>query len=362
MRSLTENTVSHSKPFAVSGVHAGQLLASVTALWAFAETALGGILHALKIPFTGIFVGGAAIIFISLIGWLRPKPGVILRSTVIVVLVKLAVSPHAPFMASIAVLLQGLLGELYFSVVGSQKLAVYLLAFSAMLLSALQKLLVLTIIFGETFWESINIFGAYILTQFFIETKSSDVYVSEFLIILYLALHLIAAGVIGYFAAQLPGSLLKSGNRAKVDRLYKRYRNREEGAALPGKRKKKRSVIVYALILSVVMLAATYALPGFSDGIVEEMAVMLIRAVAVLFLLYALIGPLLSKGIKYLLRKKQHQYASDVTDIFERLVTIRKLAGFLWKETDALRGISRMKEFLSLLTLVVLLAPEEEHA
>ncbi len=36
-------------------------------LWAFSESALGGMLHALRIPLTGLFVGGSAVIFISLI-------------------------------------------------------------------------------------------------------------------------------------------------------------------------------------------------------------------------------------------------------------------------------------------------------
>ena len=39
----------------------------ITALWGFSEATLGGILHAFKIPFTGLFVGSAAVIFISLI-------------------------------------------------------------------------------------------------------------------------------------------------------------------------------------------------------------------------------------------------------------------------------------------------------
>ena len=39
----------------------------LTALWAFTESGLGGIMHALQIPFTGLLVGGMAVIMISLI-------------------------------------------------------------------------------------------------------------------------------------------------------------------------------------------------------------------------------------------------------------------------------------------------------
>lgn len=39
----------------------------ITALWAFSESAFGGILHALTIPLRGLFIASAAVLFISLI-------------------------------------------------------------------------------------------------------------------------------------------------------------------------------------------------------------------------------------------------------------------------------------------------------
>ena len=42
---------------------------SLILLWAFAESGIGGILHGLKLPFTGIFVGGIAVICIALLGF-----------------------------------------------------------------------------------------------------------------------------------------------------------------------------------------------------------------------------------------------------------------------------------------------------
>jgi hypothetical protein len=42
-------------------------IARLTALWAFVEAGLGGILHAFKVPFTGLLVGGMAVMLITLI-------------------------------------------------------------------------------------------------------------------------------------------------------------------------------------------------------------------------------------------------------------------------------------------------------
>ena len=41
----------------------------ITTLWAFSESAFGGILHALKIPMRGIILNSAAVLFISLIAY-----------------------------------------------------------------------------------------------------------------------------------------------------------------------------------------------------------------------------------------------------------------------------------------------------
>ena len=118
----------------------------ITALWAFSEAAFGGILHALKIPFKGVFIGCYAVIFITLIAAASSNKKEILRSTIIVILVKAVISPHATLTAFFAVLLQGILGYFFFSTFSSKKIAAVLLGFFAMLFSAIQKLILLTIL------------------------------------------------------------------------------------------------------------------------------------------------------------------------------------------------------------------------
>ena len=94
----------------------------ITALWGFSESALGGILHAFKIPVTGLFVGSAAVIFITLIAYFSHetsdtllRKGTILKATFTVLIIKGFVSPYTPVTAYFAVLLQGFMGEILFS-------------------------------------------------------------------------------------------------------------------------------------------------------------------------------------------------------------------------------------------------------
>ena len=78
------------------------------------EAGLGGVLHITRLPFKGIFIAGAATLFISLLAEFSLKRGNILRSAVLVNVVKLLVSPHNPIAAAIAVFAQGVFGELFF--------------------------------------------------------------------------------------------------------------------------------------------------------------------------------------------------------------------------------------------------------
>jgi len=68
----------------------------ITALWAFSESAFGGILHALTIPLRGIFINSASVLFICLIALFSKSSKEILKSTLIVILIKAFVSAYTP--------------------------------------------------------------------------------------------------------------------------------------------------------------------------------------------------------------------------------------------------------------------------
>ena len=79
----------------------------ITALWALSEAALGGVLHALHFPLTGLLINSASVIYIVLIAFYSRQAGAILRATMVVLIVKGIVSPHTPLTAYLAVFVQG---------------------------------------------------------------------------------------------------------------------------------------------------------------------------------------------------------------------------------------------------------------
>ncbi len=148
-----EKMLNHNNDAALTAINP---IGRITALWALSEAALGGLLHAIKIPFTGLFIGGSAVIFITLIAFFNSERGTILKATLIVMMVKAIVSPHSPINAYLAVAFQGIIGEMLFLLIPSKNIAALLLGFLSLLESALQKLLVITIVFGQNVWEAID--------------------------------------------------------------------------------------------------------------------------------------------------------------------------------------------------------------
>lgn len=143
-------------------------LLGLVGVWAFAESGLGGVMHALKLPFTGIWVGGTAVavlIVMAAVGRGRyghePQPfrarvRLLLEATALVMAVKLAASPHSPPTAYLAVGFQGLLATALLTWMKPFRLAAVLFAVGAMLESALQKLLMMTLIYGAAWFDALE--------------------------------------------------------------------------------------------------------------------------------------------------------------------------------------------------------------
>ena len=138
-------------------------LEKIIGLWALSEAFLGGLLHALKMPFTGLIIGNTAVILITLIARFSDKKGTILKATLIVIIIKGMISPHTPLTAYFAVFIQGLLGELFFYRNNFPAVSALFLGVITSLLSAFQKIILLTLVFGNNLWVSINEFFNFLI-------------------------------------------------------------------------------------------------------------------------------------------------------------------------------------------------------
>lgn len=332
----------------------------ITAIWAFSESAFGGILHALKIPLTGMFIGGAAVIFITLIAFYSEKKSYILKATLLVILVKAFVSPYTPLTAYFAVALQGILGFLLFTYFPFKKFAPILLGFFSLLFSAFQKLIVLVVLFGTTIWEAFDLFINYILSQF--GFHNSAISYSLIITLLYCITHISFGLYIGIKAGRIPHLLqIKSIKMRKEDIDYKHI---EEYFKNNRKRKSKRwwqrPSGITLIIISITLIILSY----FSDELgldkSYQILIMIIRSIIISFIWFSILSPVILQLVNRFIEKNKLKHVDEINFITSFFPSFRTIVNYSWIKSSEAKGVKRIKLFISD-TLVLLLSLEVEN-
>ena len=333
-------------------------------IWALSEAALGGVLHALKIPLTGIFINGSAVIFIALIAYYSNTKGAVIKATIIVLLVKAAVSPHTPLNAYLAVSIQGLIGEIVFANKKYFRISAIVFGIITLFLSGIQRIVVVTIVFGKNLWESIDLFGNYVLHQIpFIIDDSINYEVSYWLIAFYIGIHLIVGIILGIFAGKTPEKLsnfdknsILSLNQNDEFNQFKNLKKRKSKFWL-----KKPSGIAILLLVTMI-LVLTYVYPQFSETAALKAIIMVIRSIFIMIIWYLIAGPFFLKIYKNYIHKYGSKYSKDVNYTIQFLPVARSIVIYSWKYSKKYKNIKRIKQFIltTLLNMLFIELPEDE--
>jgi len=315
----------HSKPKLLN--------AKLIAIWGVSESGLGGLLHAAKIPFSGILLGSFAIIIITYLAKSNEdRFRSIIKATMLVVLIKAIVSPHSPPMAYVAVLFQGLLGASLYGMFGVNKLTATSLGALALLESAFQKILTLTIIFGMNLWESIQ--------RFFdgIQAKLQADWITELpwlFLVLYGVLYFIVGIFAGNFALRLPEKV--HNNAMAIQDLDLESTS---GKIPMKKRKRKRFWLIASLLLfsSFVFL--------FSGMHKQALSIILRTLAAIIFFLF-LFNPIFKFFVQKWANKEKRKKQKTLNVIMNLMPDIKNNIGLAQQlssnESNMLR---RSKSFI----------------
>lgn len=328
------STVIH-KEISNSPSQAGLVYYRLIALWVLSEAMLGGIIHGLKIPVSGLVVGSCAIVCICLIAWYVPAKGAILKATIIVAIFKMMLSPQAPPPAYIAVFFQGLMGELVFRNRKFFRLSCILLAVLGLLESGLQRILVLTILYGNELWKVLNDFINGITKQK--QTTNYSLWIGG----AYVVLHLITGIVVGWWASLLPERIARwSQNKQNLVLA--------EGAsdiALPSKTKRRKR-LKKGLFIAWLLLIALYIQSYFSIGtplLPSHISLkILLRSFIIVLGWIFIIGPLLKQILHWWLKKKQTRSQQDVQQVLQLLPATQQLIAKSWKQSSRDKGWKRI--------------------
>ena len=307
-------TVSSPAP---SAVGTGPVM-RLTALWALVESGLGGVLHAFHLPVTGIVVGGTAVVLITLIAHFADHPRRILRATLLVLIVKALVSPHSPLGAYVAVAFQGVAGWAIYALLRPSLVTVSLFAVVALLESALQKVLMLTLFFGTPLWQAVDQWGSWVQQQFFATPVVDSL--AATLLITYLALHVLAALLIGWVAYRLPAQIARE--QAKLNQEY--FLESSEGSTDLRKKRHRRRWLMVGLVLAGVVLY--WLTLSDTDSPLLLAGFYLLRTVLVLGVWYAWLAPTLTRLVRRWLLRRQGQYSYQVDTLLASLPGFKRMA------------------------------------
>ncbi len=294
------------------------------------------------------------------------KRGTILKATFTVLIIKGFVSPYTPVTAYLAVLLQGVMGEVLFSSSKHFRLSTVLLGLLTLVTSALQKLIILTIVFGNSLWESIDAFAKFLLNQFGMNYNSHGLYLSYMIISVYLLIHLVAGIYVGFFAASLPDriKILYINETEKIQSLFKvsdKKTNELKYARTKKSKvwwKKKSGIAIF--IFSLVMITLSYFHPEIDENLSFKIIIMLIRSAFIIFVWYKFLSPFFLKALKKLLNRKASVSYSQVEDMINFFPQFRAIISNSWTQSSNLKGIKKLNSFLSYSIAAILFFQPEE--
>jgi hypothetical protein len=219
-----------------------------------------------------------------------------------------------------------------------------------------QKILILTIVFGNTLWESVDEFTSFVINKFVTEGSDVSIQFSYILIGSYLGLHIVLGFFIGLFAGKLPEKIaeINKSNILDVELINNSISDNELN-----KKKYKRwwqrpsALLLFLFFITIVILSYIY--PDFGSNKAYDIGIMLIRAIVILVLWYTVVGPLILKGLRKYFNRKKSLYSSEITKIVDSFPRLRTIASHSWKLSLQDRGIRRIKSFITYLIASLLI-------
>ncbi len=327
-----------------------QIYYRLIALWVLCEAMLGGIIHGFKIPVSGLVVGSCAVVCICLLAWYVPARGAIIKATIIVAIFKMMLSPQAPPPAYIAVFFQGTMGELlFFRNRRFYQFSCIVLAILALLESGLQRIIVLTIVYGNDLWKVINDFinG---LTKQKVATNYSFLIGSG-----YVLLHLVSGCVVGWWASVLPNRIEKWSNNKQFTGII----NDATEIALPvlsKKRKRLKKGLFVIWILLIILYVQSYFKIGIPLLPAHISFKILLRSLIIVLGWIFIVGPLLKQLLHWWLKKKQTKSQQEVQEVLRLLPAIQQLITQSWKQATGKKSWGKINTW-SKIVLVNALKP-----
>lgn len=303
-------------------------------------------MHAFHLPFTGVFLGGFSVLVIGMLAHFERHPfKQIIKATLIVMAVKASVNPMTSPMAYIAVGFQGLCGAAIFSLPFRNLLMSMGFAMLAMLESAFQKLLILTIFVGKEWLAALDIFYNSVCKTF---GFNQDYPFSMLVVILYLSIYCLWGLLLGIWIHKLPGQI------AVRRTLYQDLTPAAEAVSAPKKKGKGKILILILLICFV----GFYTFFMLSKGQGSDLTFIVLRTLIIVLVWFYIFLPIWKQYIQRKLTEMKHEEMPDVLSFIPVISAyVKPLYNAVSKE---FKGLRKWKEFVLGLIVISLRTDENQ--
>lgn len=271
----------------------------------------------------------------------------ILQATLLVILVKFAASPQSPFPAYIAVGFQGLMGALLYRLIPSFTAASLLFGIVAMLESAFQKLLFMTLIFGKSVWEALDKFFEAVLKDF---ALPADFSFSYWLIMAYAALYALWGLLLGIWIARLPKKI--QAKAAEVSTAF--YQMNETGVehiTVAGKKKGRNKLVSVFIVMAIIVVIFLWG----DEKNAEKAWYVVLRTLSALLLLFGIVIPLFNRALQGWLAKGSSKHKEALQTILDLQPELKRMVKPAYRMASANhKGLRRYSRFLFILIVITL--------
>ncbi len=319
---------------------AAERMGRLTALWAVTEVSLGGLMHALRIPFSGLFVGSTALLCLFLMTRHTRRPADLVRALAVVALVKALGSPQASPFAYVAMAVQTLCCLPLTGRLGRSKAAVALFLGLAAMYSPFQRLLVIWITLGSEGTEAVLQWAHGVAGSLGLPDTSLWIALA-----VYFGLYLAASCVVVALAWRWMSGLPDDEQLKKAWASRVKERAAETGAMEP------RPWLKGGATLTLLASGAVLAWASLSDS---SWATLFWRPTLVVVAWVALVRPALVWWLQRQARRHRRRHEGLLQSIWNLFPALRRLVAFSWHWSGAVAWWRRPAHFLTAVFTVLM--------
>lgn len=338
---------------------------NLTALWGLSEAFAGGILHALRIPFKGMILGSIAVLIITLLSTFSAAKGTIIKACLVTIIIKALISPYSPPAAYLSVFLQGILGEIFFAGRRNILISSVMLGITTSVISSLQRIVILTVLFGQDLWNTINQFPAFIVKEFSLNPETiENLNLSVIIIIIYTGIHFVFGIFAGIYSYRISLKVIPDSITAFKfnEEILKELQDKEtfELNSKPVKSRNKfhkfSKLIIYCLLIAALIFSYIFSDKGYFDS--KSIWIMIIRSLLIMFLWLKVFSPVIMSIFRKKYLTVKNVYSDEAGNIMKLIPHFKILTGFCWKvssEKNSSKGLlKKISGFILMILSVVI--------